>query len=413
MVCQNCGKELVRGYSFCMECGTPVPPEALEEAGMPPRTGDHAENPREKSPARKSDSTGTAPSSGMPDISPLSAGNNDDSSGHNTDSGKSLVFCKNCGTVMQSNPYTCEKCGEPLAGNSGGIPLFRNPDLLSEGMEDIGEDMDLSEMLGIDGSPLDDEMDDEAAKMFGNPVELDSFSDEEEIENQFSRADLEMLNMQMSKYSKSTSSEMPMVGRDMPEPEPPKPPQPPKPVDKDAPIIAEEQFIPESGDFGDFGDFTEEPSPITNVSVEPMQLKAPSPKPGRYPEPKPVYPEPKSVYPEPNPVDLDKPRSVYPEPSPEVPKPVYPEPGRYSEPKPIPESPVIRETPVIEEAPVIEETPESTPATPVNPIDDRDDYFLQPEELPPPEKHMPKYLYFGIIIIVLCITMGIILANVK
>lgn len=389
MVCQNCGKELVRGYSFCMECGTPVPPEALEEAGMPPRTGDHAENPCEKSPARKSDSTGTAPSSGMPDISPLSAGNNDDSSGHNTDSGKSLVFCKNCGTVMQSNPYTCEKCGEPLAGNSGGIPLFRNPDSFSEGMEDIGEDMDLSEMLGIDGSPLDDEMDDEAAKMFGNPAELDSFSDEEEIENQFSRADLEMLNMQMSKYSKSTSSEMPMIGRDMPEPEFPKPPQPPQPIDKDAPIIAEESFISESNDFGDFGSFTEEPPAETNVSVEPMQLKPEIPKP---------------VYPDPKPMDLDKP--MYSEPK-SIPKPVYPEP------KPIPESPVIRETPVIEEAPVIEETPESTPATPVNPIDDRDNYFLQPEELPPPEKHMPKYLYFGIIIIVICITLGIILANVK
>lgn len=380
MVCQNCGKELVRGYSFCMECGSPVPPEALEEAGMPPRTGDHAENPREKSSAKKSDSTGTALSSGMPDISPLSAGNNDDSgdsSGHHPDSGKSLVFCKNCGTVMQSNPYTCEKCGEPLAG-SPGIPLFRNPDLLSEGMEDVGEDMDLSEMLGIDGSPLDDEMDDEAAKMFGNLAKLESFPDEEEIENQFSRADLEMLNMQMSKYSKSTSSEMPMIGRDMPEPEPPKPP---KPVDKDAPIIAEEQFIPESGDFGDFGGFTEESSPITNASVEPIQLKVP--------------------YPEPKPVDLDKPHTVYSEPSPEVPKPVYPEP------KPISESPVI------EEAPVIEESSESTPTTPVQLIDDRDDYLLPMEELPPPEKHMPRYMYLGIVIIILCITVGIILANVK
>ncbi len=380
MVCQNCGKELVRGYSFCMECGSPVPPEALEEAGMPPRTGDHEENPHKKSPS-KIDST-----SGMPGISLLSAGNDD--SGDS--SGKSLVFCKNCGTVMQSNPYTCEKCGEPLAGNSGGIPLFRNPDSFSEGMEDIGEDMDLSEMLGIDGSPLDDEMDDEAAKMFGNPAESVSFSDEEEIENQFSRADLEMLNMQMSKYSKSTSSEMPMIGRDMPEPEPPKPPELPKPLEKDAPIIAEESFISESNDFGDFGSFTEETPSETNASVEPMQSKLEIPNP---------------VYSEPKPVDLDKP--MYSEPPSEVPKPTYPEP------KPIPESPVIEEAPVIEQAPVIEETPEITPTTPINPIDDRDDYYLQPEELPPPEKHMPKYLYFGIVIIILCITMGIIFANMK
>ncbi|MDE7398426.1 MAG: hypothetical protein K2N06_02755 [Oscillospiraceae bacterium] len=373
MVCQNCGKSLVRGYSFCMECGSPVPPEALEEAGMPPRTGDHAENPHEKSPKPTADSTGTTRASGgMPDISPLSAGDNDDSE---VSSEKSLVFCKNCGTVMQSNPYTCEKCGEPLAGGPGGIPLFRDPDLLSERMEDIGEDMNLSEMLGVDGSPLDDEIDAEAAKMFGVGSETHSNINSG---SQFSAADLEMLNMQMSKYSQSTSSEMPMVGRDMPEPEPPKPPQPPKPVDKNAPIIAEEEFIPESNDFGDFGDFTEESSDEIGAFVEPMQS---------------------------NPVDLDKPHTAYPEPKPEVSNPMYPEP------KPIPESPVIEQAPIIEEAPVIEEISENPPDSANADIDD---YLLPPEELPPPEKQpMPRYMFFGIIIVILCITAGIILANAK
>lgn len=391
MVCQNCGKSLVRGYSFCMECGSPVQPEALEEAGMPPRTGDHVENPRENPSKPTADSTdtnrasgttgasgttrasGTAQASGgMPDISPLSAGDNDDSE---DSSEKSLVFCKNCGTVMQSNPYTCEKCGEPLAGGHGGIPMFRDPDSFSEGMEDIGEDMNLSEMLGVDGSPLDDEMDAEAAKMFGVGSETHSNIDSG---SQFSAADLEMLNMQMSKYSRSTSSEMPMVGRDMPEPEPPKPPQPPQPVDKNAPIIAEEEFIPESSDFGDFGDFTEEPSNETGASVEPMQS---------------------------NPVDSDKPHTVYPEPGrypepkPEVSPPVY------SEPKPIPESPVIEEAPIIEE--ISENPPDSANVG-------RDDYLLPPEELPPPEKPpMPRYMFIGIVIIILCITAGIILANAK
>lgn len=379
MVCQNCGKSLVRGYSFCMECGSPVPPEALEEAGMPPRTGDHVENPRENPSKPTSDSKGTTGASGtaqasggMPDISPLSAGDNDDSEDSTE---KSLVFCKNCGTVMQSNPYTCEKCGEPLAGGHGGIPLFRDPDLLSEGMEDIGEDMNLSEMLGVDGSPLDDEMDAEAAKMFGIGSETHSNIDSG---SQFSAADLEMLNMQMSKYSQSTSSEMPMVGRDIPEPEPPKPPQPPQPVDKNAPIIAEEEFIPESSDFGDFGDFTEEPSNETGASVEPMQS---------------------------NPVDLDKPHTVYSETKPEVSNPVY------SEPKQILESPVIEQAPIIEEAPVIEEISENPPDSD---NDGRDDYLLPPEELPPPEKPpMPRYMFIGIIIVILCITAGIILANAK
>ena len=31
MYCENCGKKLIRGYQFCIECGTPVPPEQGEE----------------------------------------------------------------------------------------------------------------------------------------------------------------------------------------------------------------------------------------------------------------------------------------------------------------------------------------------------------------------------------------------
>lgn len=360
MVCQNCGKSLVRGYSFCMECGSPVPPEALEEAGMPPRTGDHAENPSEKpqetkpetsdknSDAKPSDES----SGGMPDVKPLMAGGNDDAE---DSGGKTLVFCTNCGTVMQSNPYTCEKCGEPLAGGHGGIPLFRDPDLISEGMEDIGEDMNLSEMLGVDGSPLDDEMDAEAAKMFGVGSETHSNIDSG---SQFSAADLEMLNMQMSKYSRSTSSEMPMVGRDMPEPEP-QPAKTPQPIDKDAPIIAEEEFNPETLEFieessNESAEQTEHRS--TNASVEPMQEQPPQPQ--------------KVSYPEPKPVDMTKPRTSEPE--------------------------------------------SSAPENPTEPpMSDRDDYLLPDEEPPKPEVHMPRYMYFGIVIIILCITLGIILANAK
>lgn len=40
MKCKNCGVDLVRGFSFCMECGLPVPPEALEESGLPQRNID-------------------------------------------------------------------------------------------------------------------------------------------------------------------------------------------------------------------------------------------------------------------------------------------------------------------------------------------------------------------------------------
>lgn len=358
MVCQNCGKSLVRGYSFCMECGTPVPPEALEEAGMPPRPGDSAENPAGKSqdtkPKAVNENSNTKAadesSSGMPDVKPLMAGGNDDAE---DSEGKTLAFCTNCGTVMQSNPYTCEKCGLPLADRPGGIPMFRNPDEFSGESDGLEEDMNLSEMLGADGSPLDDEMDAEAAKMFGISTETHSNT---AGGNQFSAEDLEMLNMQMSKYSQSVGSQMPLVGRDIPEPEP-EPPKPPQPVDKDAPIIAEEEFDPETLEF--MGESPDESAKQTehhssNASVEPMQEKPPQPQ--------------KVSYPEPKPVDITKPHTA---------------------------------------------EPPAPPSPPDPPLSDRDDYLLPEEDLPKPEVHMPKYMYFGIVIIIICITMGIILANAK
>lgn len=40
MQCKNCGSNLVRGFSFCLDCGLPVPPEMLEESGLPQRNID-------------------------------------------------------------------------------------------------------------------------------------------------------------------------------------------------------------------------------------------------------------------------------------------------------------------------------------------------------------------------------------
>lgn len=357
MVCQSCGKALVRGYSFCMECGTPVPPEALAEAGMPPRTGDHAET----TSAKKSDTRSAnnelddLASGGMPDIKPLMSGGNED---ENSD-GKTLAFCKNCGTVMQSNPDTCEKCGQPLAGSSN-IPLFRNTDDDFGESGELEEDIDLAKMLGMGGIVEEDEMQAETAKMFGiggGGIETDF---EQDNENQFSAADLETLNMQMSKYSRYTSSEMPLVGRDVPEPEP-KPAETPQIVDKNAPIIAETEFIPESGEFiEETTDESEE-----HASVEPMQEKPPQRV--SYPEPKPESEKPpqRVSYPEPKPIEPEKPHFIEPEP------------------------PTPMNSPDLEDSPF----PGGNPQT--------------------PEAHMPKYLYFGIIIIILCLTIGIILANMK
>lgn len=64
MKCKNCGVDLVRGFTFCLECGMPVPSEALEESGLPPRnidsgveetfgTKDDGENAPENAPKNR------------------------------------------------------------------------------------------------------------------------------------------------------------------------------------------------------------------------------------------------------------------------------------------------------------------------------------------------------------------------
>ncbi len=89
MFCENCGKSIIRGYNFCLECGTPVPPENAE----PEQQGEAA-----------------AEEQGMPQIEPL------------FNEGETLVFCTNCGMHMQTGTAYCEKCGQQLqaGGNSGG-----------------------------------------------------------------------------------------------------------------------------------------------------------------------------------------------------------------------------------------------------------------------------------------------------
>ncbi len=85
MYCENCGKSLIRGYQFCLECGTPVPPQPAEEDEQPVAA--------------------EAQQEGMPQVEPMS-------------SEGSLVFCPNCGMHMQQSTAYCEKCGERLQANS-------------------------------------------------------------------------------------------------------------------------------------------------------------------------------------------------------------------------------------------------------------------------------------------------------
>ncbi len=91
MYCENCGKQLIRGYQFCIECGTPVPPDAYDE-----------ENGSESTPENID----------------LLEGNNSE--------GGSLVFCPNCGMRIQNSTVYCEQCGIKLHGAKQEIPLI-NP----------------------------------------------------------------------------------------------------------------------------------------------------------------------------------------------------------------------------------------------------------------------------------------------
>ncbi len=122
MVCKNCGTKLIRGYAFCMNCGTPVPKEAVdEEEGQTPAND-------------------------------LFGGANDSNENDSNfgDSGEgTLVFCPTCGMHMQKDPNRCEKCGMILrenihSDNPQNVPPF-NPEAniadLSGGMPGIGGGM--------------------------------------------------------------------------------------------------------------------------------------------------------------------------------------------------------------------------------------------------------------------------------
>ena len=85
MFCENCGKQLIRGYSFCIECGSPVPPEVLEEGGLPGRSGEAADNAKEtyEKTEKAAEKIAGDVQASMPGIEPI---------GSNKDEG-TLVFC--------------------------------------------------------------------------------------------------------------------------------------------------------------------------------------------------------------------------------------------------------------------------------------------------------------------------------
>lgn len=185
MQCKSCGSDLVRGFTFCLNCGLPVPLEMLTESGLPPRNIDSggSEEPTAASgvPETESDPQeqgdlrphyigderdvggelkpqlqgGDAAVNGK-DLKPRFIGSTENEAGkalkpkyiggeeHMTAGGENvravmqessssgndggvekLVFCPNCGMRMQHDPTRCEACGMPL-GNKPGVPATQS-----------------------------------------------------------------------------------------------------------------------------------------------------------------------------------------------------------------------------------------------------------------------------------------------
>ena len=204
MFCENCGKQLIRGYSFCIECGSPVPPEVLEEGGLPGRSGETSEDLSEK--AENSEKTAGAPEensgdvqASMPGIEPI---------GSNKDEG-TLVFCPNCGMRMQHNLDFCEKCGMKISDKPSqhSVPLINNNPMNLDGSFNafgggIGDfsNNDLNQLNSFMGGNMPSAFDnaEETENLFGS--------------NSYSANDMAILNQQISNFSAS-SSEMPAISK--------------------------------------------------------------------------------------------------------------------------------------------------------------------------------------------------------
>ncbi len=189
MVCANCGKNLIRGYAFCLECGSPVPPEVLEEGGMPGRTDDEGKpkpesenaekNPENADNSRNTETPVYEVSSSMPGIGSSDSG-----------SDETLVFCPNCGMHMQSDPYRCNKCGMTLGKkpknvpySAGGVPLM-NVDPTG-GLGSIGGLDGISEsdieqitgfMSGTGNIPIFAAEDNSTPDLFGSDISANDFA---------------------------------------------------------------------------------------------------------------------------------------------------------------------------------------------------------------------------------------------
>ena len=204
MYCENCGKKLIRGYQFCMECGTPVPPEVEEE--------------EENEDAQANEqSASEQPSGEMPGIQPI--GNEEGT----------LVFCPTCGMRMQKSTDHCEKCGMKLNANgSSGVPLV-NTDLLGGEFGGISD----SDLARIDnfvnnsglGGDISYDVSGGSDDMGGLGGGLGGIGG---LGGGDLNSEIEALNQQFANLN-ATSSDMPAISAPAPEPEPQPEPVPQEP----------------------------------------------------------------------------------------------------------------------------------------------------------------------------------------
>lgn len=322
MYCENCGKKLIRGYQFCMECGTPVPPEAEEEE-------QGQEQDAQQSEAQQS--------SEMPGIQPLGG-----------DEG-TLVYCHTCGMRMQKSTDHCEKCGMRLAGNSptnSGVPLV-NSDPLGGDFSGIS-DNDIAQINSFVNN-----------SGFSGGIEYnnDGFNNggigynDPGIGGGFGggnlSSEIEALNQQFANLN-STASDMPAISAPVrqPDPEPAPAPAVPEPESFSRRVdnfsmedgMPETQFLSESGlPVINGGEMSEPEVPVElEHHLDDINIDVPAPAPEM-----PVYNEPVAEAPVYNEPVAETP--VYSQPAPEAP--VYNEPVAetpvYSQ--PAPEAPIYNQ----------------------------------------------------------------------
>lgn len=302
MYCENCGKKLIRGYQFCMECGTPVPPEVEEEE----------EN---EDAQAKEQSASEQPSGEMPGIQPI--GNEEGT----------LVFCPTCGMRMQKSTDHCEKCGMKLNANgSSGVPLV-NTDPLGGEFGGISD----SDLARIDnfvnnsglGGDISYDVSGGSDDMGGLGGGLGGIGG---LGGGDLNSEIEALNQQFANLN-ATSSDMPAISAPAPEPEPQ-----PEPVPQEPDLgtlsrrvedfsmeagMPETQFLSESGlPVINGGEMAEPDEPMQlEQNYDDINIDITAPAPTAVAEPEaPAYTEPEApAYTEP---EFTQPRRPEPEPAP-------------------------------------------------------------------------------------------------